>query len=557
MKDSIDPIQTGVKLVIWDLDETFWKGTLSEGGISPIQDNIDMVRALVNRGIMCSICSKNDFADAKSKLEELGIFDQFVFPFIDWTPKGQAIKSMIAAMGLRAENVIFLDDNHMNLQEAAFFNDTIMCIDGAQDLRWLLDHPHLQGKDDTTHSRLKQYQILQDKTAEQDSKGLSNVEFLRQSDVRVSIVTDFDDKMDRVFELINRTNQLNFTKSRLTTDEERAHFVAELQRPGVHAGLIHAKDRFGDYGYIGFFQYVLRSGQTRLEHFAFSCRTLNMGIEQFIFEFLGEPDIKIVGPVANEIKSFDDMDWVSFGDDSDLGVTESTESVCLVGGCDLLQASFYLGAKRSEFVNFVKDGSVVRYDDPGFFLNPREAMKNNTLLESILSWTYDDMVAFDDSMAQSDRLVISLYQAMAGQNYFTFGGREFGGEHLIHLPPQALKAILAGPRSILFAKRFFHRNYSLDDKSALIKRALERVRDTKKPGAAAYLISAGTLNPETARSMPFREPYNELCRAFCQENPEFTYLDVDRLIDAQHHVDAQHFSRLGYFAMAEFIQSRN
>ena len=26
-----------IRLVIWDLDETFWKGTLAEGGISEVE----------------------------------------------------------------------------------------------------------------------------------------------------------------------------------------------------------------------------------------------------------------------------------------------------------------------------------------------------------------------------------------------------------------------------------------------------------------------------------------------------------------------------------------
>ena len=58
------PVTTGiledsVKLVIWDLDETLWTGTLSEGPveISPRRSYID--RELNKRGIMKSICSNN------------------------------------------------------------------------------------------------------------------------------------------------------------------------------------------------------------------------------------------------------------------------------------------------------------------------------------------------------------------------------------------------------------------------------------------------------------------------------------------------------------------
>ena len=62
-----------IKLVIWDLDETFCKGTLSEEGIEVIEKNILIIRELTNRGIINSIVSKNDFTQAKHKLIELGI----------------------------------------------------------------------------------------------------------------------------------------------------------------------------------------------------------------------------------------------------------------------------------------------------------------------------------------------------------------------------------------------------------------------------------------------------------------------------------------------------
>ena len=35
---------SNIKIIIWDLDDTFWKGTLSEGGITPIAENIKLVK---------------------------------------------------------------------------------------------------------------------------------------------------------------------------------------------------------------------------------------------------------------------------------------------------------------------------------------------------------------------------------------------------------------------------------------------------------------------------------------------------------------------------------
>ena len=54
-----------VKLIIWDLDETFWNGTISEGGVDLSALNIAIVKKTSDVGIVNSICSKNDFAVVK------------------------------------------------------------------------------------------------------------------------------------------------------------------------------------------------------------------------------------------------------------------------------------------------------------------------------------------------------------------------------------------------------------------------------------------------------------------------------------------------------------
>lgn len=48
-----------------------WHGTLAEDGLVIItQKNINIVKELMNRGIVNSICSKNDFDKAKAVLCE-------------------------------------------------------------------------------------------------------------------------------------------------------------------------------------------------------------------------------------------------------------------------------------------------------------------------------------------------------------------------------------------------------------------------------------------------------------------------------------------------------
>ena len=136
-----------IKLIIWDLDETFWKGTLSEGKITPIKRNIELIKKLSQRGIINSISSKNDFERTKQKLIELDIWQYFIFPIINWNPKGENIKDIINNCQLRASNVLFIDDNVTNLREAEYFNKGLM-TSLPENINLLIEKANVIGKED-------------------------------------------------------------------------------------------------------------------------------------------------------------------------------------------------------------------------------------------------------------------------------------------------------------------------------------------------------------------------------------------------------------------------
>ncbi|WP_439155632.1 hypothetical protein [Yoonia sp.] len=560
-KPPVTDLSVSVKLVIWDLDETFWNGTLSEGGIVAIEQHVQMVRTLVDRGIMCAVCSKNDWATAKSELEKMGIWDLFVFSHIDWTPKGQAIQNMLQRMGLRAENALFLDDNHLNLEEARFFNEKLMVVDAEKhDLISLLDLPQLQGKDDSANKRLAQYKVMEGKLQEQAETGLSNVEFLRQSAIRVKIITDIENHMDRVYEILNRTNQLNYTKVRANTPKERADFEALLATSGMHAGLIHAHDRYGDYGVVGFFCVRTKFSGTTVHHFAFSCRTLNMGVEQWVWDYLGQPDVNVVNPVANPIRTFDAVDWITEVADFDEGENgQEQKRLCLVGGCDLLQVSFYCGTNRDEFVNKQDEmGMLVRYDDVGFFLNPREMeLKHSKPLKNFLGWSLDDMKALDQSLKVSDLILLSLYFSVPSDNLFTFGGTEFGGKFWGTVPPRRLKRLMKDPdHAIRFAKQMFHRRLPLEERLELTRMCFAHAYRLKRREVPLFILGAAMHHGDQAkRTHAIRGAYNEMCQAFCEEHRGAIFIDVDQLLDAEEFADSDHYTRTGYFKIAEFVNA--
>jgi FkbH-like protein len=326
-----------IKLIIWDLDDTFWKGTLSEEGIVPISENIKLVKYLSSRGIINSIASKNDFEKAKATLTELNIWDYFVFPQINWNPKGNNIKQIIDSAQLRPVNVLFLDDNHLNLAEVEFYNQGIHTKD-PEFIKEIRNHHAFTGKDDQKLSRLNQYKILENKEKEKEHFS-DNVQFLEASDIHLSIIEKLDPIVDRIHELINRTNQINYTKKRIDQNE----LNALLNNPDYECKAVKVKDRFGEYGIVGF--YALLKSQNYLEHFLFSCRSMNIGVEQYMYAKLNFPELKRVGDVTVELNSTDKPHWIKEVEDwanNQAKAKVSATKILLKGACDLKQMAHYL-----------------------------------------------------------------------------------------------------------------------------------------------------------------------------------------------------------------------
>ena len=335
-----------IRLVVWDLDNTFWDGTLSEGGIAYRADRAAIVRELAGRGIISSICSKNDFAAVRAILLEDGIWDSFVFPSIDWSPKGPRLARLIEDAQLRPASVLFIDDSPANLHEARHFVPALQTRD-AGFVAAMLDDPLLAGKPDPGQVRLGHYRLLEQRGTARLTAGGDNAAFLRASNIRVRFDRDIEAHMDRAVELIARTNQLNFTKFRLPADATAAREALRAleSHSWVQMALVHVVDDYGDYGPVGFYAVIRTASEFRLAHFCFSCRILGMGVESWLYRRLGQPAIDVRGEVLTDLFADDVIDWIGVGDFDARGVpARSAEfgSAYLRGGCDLHALDHYL-----------------------------------------------------------------------------------------------------------------------------------------------------------------------------------------------------------------------
>ncbi len=391
-----------IKLIIWDLDETFWHGVLSEEEIKPIEPNLNILKELTNRGIVNSIASKNDYTRAKKKLKDLGIWEYFVFPSISWDPKGRLINQIIVNCQLRPQNVLFIDDNLSNLKEATYYNNGI--ITSLPDIiPTLLESPGLKGKDDHDHTRLKHYKILEQRQAAL-AKHSDNRSFLTSSNITVTLVDNCLDYFDRIHELLIRTNQLNFTKKRPEISDLRntLNDKSKINRA------VHVKDKYGDYGIAGF--YSLDINTNTLNHFIFSCRLLNIGVEQYLYAHLKYPNINVTGQTAVTLKNNYKPDWITLSNSLYRhNKTSKTASkklrIFFKGGCDLEQTFHYLHNYNvivKDETNYVNDKKIAVHNEHTDILN--HCLYNN--------YTYDENIPFIDKNTYKTELFECNYDIL-------------------------------------------------------------------------------------------------------------------------------------------------
>lgn len=369
---STPQFSEGVRLVIWDLDELFWHGTLTEGGMVWNADNAQAVQTLARRGILSSICSRNDFDAAMAPIRAHGLEEFFVFPSIDWRPKGARVRAIVEQSQLRPQTVLFLDDLALNRSEVAACNPGLVVADDTF-ARQLLSHPALAGRPDPDLTRLRHYRALEQRQHDVQQSPADPDAFLRQSDIRVSLHHNLEDHVERCVELINRTNQLNFTKLRLSDDgpNARDEFLQLISRPRIQGALVHCQDRYGDHDFVGL--YVIEEGKT-LRHFLFSCRVLGLGIEQWLYRRLGRPWLQVQGEVLSDpTDSTRVIDWITLvepgarggggGQDAPALLQTPIEQFVVLGGCVMENIGHYLQVVSSNVVhegNARRDGFDIR-----------------------------------------------------------------------------------------------------------------------------------------------------------------------------------------------------
>ena len=271
------------KVVVWDLDETLWTGVLAEdgaAGVTPRPEAVAAIKMLDERGVLQSVASKNDHAEAMAALRAFGLADYFLYPQVHWSPKSGSVAALAKALDLGLDSFVFIDDQPFERGEVEAAHPTVRTL------------PHTAVADLAAHSwfdlpvtvesrkRRSLYQQEAQRSVAYDAAGGDYAGFLRASEIVLTIAPLSPSDVERVFELSQRTNQLNFNGTKFTRDQvERL-----LDDPSRAALTLRCADRFGDYGLIGFI--VADLGAGRIDDVFLSCRVQRKRVEHAAFAWL-------------------------------------------------------------------------------------------------------------------------------------------------------------------------------------------------------------------------------------------------------------------------------
>jgi len=290
------------KVVVCDLDNTLWGGVVGDDGADGIKlgapDPVGecfqafqiALKGLRSRGILLTICSKNDEKFALSVIEDHPAMvlrrGDFVGWRINWKDKAGNLMALAEELNLGLDSFVFLDDSPQEREQIrqilpqVYTPDLPMSPSELAPFVTSLDcfeTPSL-GREDL--ERTDMYQAERGRKESLDLGG--NVDsWLESLQIQVRAVPLRHENLARATQLLNKTNQFNLSLRRL--DEKSLWDWATT--PGNAAYVFHVSDRFGDFGLTGLASLEMQDSQARIVDFVMSCRVMGKKVEEALLGY--------------------------------------------------------------------------------------------------------------------------------------------------------------------------------------------------------------------------------------------------------------------------------
>lgn len=265
-----------VKCVVWDLDNTLWDGVLVEDGYEKLRLKPairQILEQLDQRGILQSVASKNNQEEAWAVLKKAQLDEFFLAPQISWLPKSEAVQEVARQLNIGLDSLLFVDDSEFERRQVSAVLPEVRTLDAARYTDILkLDECNVPVTAESRERR-KMYQVETQRKAVAGNFADDYIAFLRHCDIRLNIRPMIEENLERVHELTQRTNQMNFSGNRY--DREVLRQI--LSNAHLDTYVLEVEDRFGSYGVVGFC--IVDGRGPLMTDLMFSCRIQSKRVE--------------------------------------------------------------------------------------------------------------------------------------------------------------------------------------------------------------------------------------------------------------------------------------
>jgi len=291
------------KCVVVDCDNTLWGGIIGEDGLSGIKlgdtfpgrayvDFQKELLALQQRGTFLAVCSKNNMADV------LEVFDKhdgmllrrehFSAFEVNWERKSRNIERIAKQLNIGVDSLVFIDDSPTEIAEVRHNLPSVTSVLVPKELaslpRLIRESALFDAVAQTAEDRLRVASVQQERQREKLKEGVSEDEYLASLDLVVDVFEAQDVHVDRVTQLINKTNQFNLTTRRRTAADVRAL----RDDPTQALFCLKVVDRFGEYGLTGIAVLKIGAEAAEIDTLLLSCRVLGRGVERALVSVLAD-----------------------------------------------------------------------------------------------------------------------------------------------------------------------------------------------------------------------------------------------------------------------------
>jgi FkbH-like protein len=337
------------KVLIFDCDNTLWKGILGEDGFDGIEmspktkdgeiffEIQSIVLALNMQGILIGICSKNNPADVEKVINshpDMLLRSKYItINKSNWLDKVTNLKEIVRELNVGLDSLVFIDDSPF---EVNLIKEQLPEITVLQVPERLYEYPKLlrdniglfHGHSLTFEDKNKVRMYKQQKKRNSIKSEFFGIEdYIASLGLKMTIYVDDKSLIPRISQMTQKTNQFNLTTKRYTEgDIER--FIRDRCSNVV---AFSVSDKFGDSGITGLSIITLYDGGrlAELDTFLMSCRIIGRNLEHaFIYciiDFLKDNEVKVVQ--SQYIKTKKNEQVEEFYEGCSFNVVEQTDFV--------------------------------------------------------------------------------------------------------------------------------------------------------------------------------------------------------------------------------------